>query len=207
MRPSSDATNQRRGNRTKAVLPVKVKGNDSTGKPFEELVHTLDVTHHRRTFRLGAARVECARRSHRLLPHAQDSVPRGVDEEDERHVRISDWAASGNARPGSLGHELRAPEPAGSAGSGVASHGRSVRAVRRARRNGEVYERFIPQSVIEQSLWSDEQGQDIAEYSVMLAVILVIVVGTVRLDRVQRGQRLLAGRQLAAVARTLLQQD
>jgi len=29
--------------------------------------------------------------------------------------------------------------------------------------------------------WSDEQGQDIAEYSVMLAVILVIVVGTVRL--------------------------
>lgn len=31
------------------------------------------------------------------------------------------------------------------------------------------------------TLWSDEQGQDIAEYSVMLAVILVIVVGTVRL--------------------------
>lgn len=30
-------------------------------------------------------------------------------------------------------------------------------------------------------LWADEQGQDIAEYSVMLAVILVIVVGTVRL--------------------------
>jgi len=30
-------------------------------------------------------------------------------------------------------------------------------------------------------LWSDEAGQDIAEYSVMLAVILVIVVGTVRL--------------------------
>jgi Flp pilus assembly pilin Flp len=30
-------------------------------------------------------------------------------------------------------------------------------------------------------LWCDQQGQDIAEYSVMLAVILVIVVGTVRL--------------------------
>jgi len=30
-------------------------------------------------------------------------------------------------------------------------------------------------------LWSEEQGQDIAEYSVMLAVILVVVVGTVRL--------------------------
>ncbi|HXM69001.1 MAG TPA: hypothetical protein VN911_19905 [Candidatus Acidoferrum sp.] len=32
-----------------------------------------------------------------------------------------------------------------------------------------------------QSLWNDESGQDIAEYAVMLAVILVIVVGTVRL--------------------------
>ena len=31
------------------------------------------------------------------------------------------------------------------------------------------------------SLWADEEGQDIAEYAVMLAVILVIVVGTVRL--------------------------
>ena len=31
------------------------------------------------------------------------------------------------------------------------------------------------------SFWSDEQGQDIAEYAVMLAVILVLVVGTVRL--------------------------
>ena len=31
------------------------------------------------------------------------------------------------------------------------------------------------------SLWSDEDGQDIAEYAVMLAVILVVVVGTLRL--------------------------
>jgi Flp pilus assembly pilin Flp len=30
-------------------------------------------------------------------------------------------------------------------------------------------------------LFHDEQGQDIAEYAVMLAVILVIVVGTIRL--------------------------
>ena len=35
--------------------------------------------------------------------------------------------------------------------------------------------RVLPQ------LWSDERGQDIAEYAVMLAVILVIVVGTLRL--------------------------
>jgi len=30
-------------------------------------------------------------------------------------------------------------------------------------------------------LWSDEAGQDVAEYAVMLAVVLVIVVGTIQL--------------------------
>jgi Flp pilus assembly pilin Flp len=30
-------------------------------------------------------------------------------------------------------------------------------------------------------LWYEDEGQDIAEYAVMLAVILVLVVGTVRL--------------------------
>jgi hypothetical protein len=56
MRPSSLQKNSRRGNRTKAVLPVRVKGNDATGKPFEELVHTLDVTP--AGVRLGAVRRE-----------------------------------------------------------------------------------------------------------------------------------------------------
>ena len=32
-----------------------------------------------------------------------------------------------------------------------------------------------------QRIWSEDQGQDIAEYAVMLAVILVIVIGTIRL--------------------------
>ena len=49
-------TEQRRGNRTKAVLPVRVKGKDSTGKPFEDLVHTLDVTPN--GVRLGSVRHE-----------------------------------------------------------------------------------------------------------------------------------------------------
>jgi Flp pilus assembly pilin Flp len=31
------------------------------------------------------------------------------------------------------------------------------------------------------ALWSNEEGQDVAEYAVMLAVIVVIVVSTVRL--------------------------
>jgi Flp pilus assembly pilin Flp len=29
--------------------------------------------------------------------------------------------------------------------------------------------------------WTEDEGQDIAEYAVMLAVILVLVVGTIRL--------------------------
>jgi Flp pilus assembly pilin Flp len=32
-----------------------------------------------------------------------------------------------------------------------------------------------------QTLWSNQHGQDIAEYAVMLALILVLVVGTIRL--------------------------
>ena len=30
-------------------------------------------------------------------------------------------------------------------------------------------------------LWRNQQGQDVAEYAMMLAVILVLVIGTVRL--------------------------
>jgi len=36
-------------------------------------------------------------------------------------------------------------------------------------------------SKLMQRLWRQDEGQDIAEYAVMLAVILVLVVGTVRL--------------------------
>jgi len=53
-----------------------------------------------------------------------------------------------------------------------------------------VYARFAPlharqseKTVINliRQLWTEESGQDVAEYAVMLAVILVIVIGTVRL--------------------------
>ena len=36
-------------------------------------------------------------------------------------------------------------------------------------------------SELVRKLWWAEEGQDIAEYAVMLAVILVLVVGTIRL--------------------------
>jgi Flp pilus assembly pilin Flp len=40
--------------------------------------------------------------------------------------------------------------------------------------------RFLMSTILRRLLW-EEEGQDIAEYAVMLAVILVIVVGTIRL--------------------------
>jgi pilus assembly protein Flp/PilA len=48
-------------------------------------------------------------------------------------------------------------------------------------RSSTFFKETEPVANILQSLWNDESGQDIAEYAVMLAVILVIVVGTVRL--------------------------
>ncbi len=56
MRTTGGETNQRRGNRTKAVIPVRVKGRDSSGKDFDELAHTLDVTP--AGVRLGSVRRE-----------------------------------------------------------------------------------------------------------------------------------------------------
>lgn len=56
MGSGSPEENQRRGNRAKAVLPVRVKGKDSTGTAFEDMVHTLDVTPS--GVRLGSVRRE-----------------------------------------------------------------------------------------------------------------------------------------------------
>jgi len=39
----------------------------------------------------------------------------------------------------------------------------------------------IPMTDLAPKFWTDDTGQDIAEYAVMLAVILVLVVGTIRL--------------------------
>ena len=46
----------RRASRTKAVLPVRIKGTDCSGKAFEDLAHTLDVTP--TGVRLGSVRRE-----------------------------------------------------------------------------------------------------------------------------------------------------
>jgi hypothetical protein len=54
----SSVANQRRLDRTRAVLPVRISGNDIAGKSYSELVHTLDVS--RSGVRLGAVRRQLA---------------------------------------------------------------------------------------------------------------------------------------------------
>jgi len=46
----------RRQNRTKAVLPVRVRGKEKSGKQFDDLAHTLDVNS--KGVRLGSVRYE-----------------------------------------------------------------------------------------------------------------------------------------------------
>jgi Flp pilus assembly pilin Flp len=45
----------------------------------------------------------------------------------------------------------------------------------------ESQEEDKPMTPMLRRLWDNDEGQDIAEYAVMLAVILVLVVGTIRL--------------------------
>jgi hypothetical protein len=44
MQATSVTNNRRRQDRVQAVLPVRVRGTDASGVPFEALAHTLDVT-------------------------------------------------------------------------------------------------------------------------------------------------------------------
>jgi hypothetical protein len=54
--PSTSKKNRRQQDRTQAVLPVRVRGTDICGLPFEALAHTLDLTS--TGARLGAIRHE-----------------------------------------------------------------------------------------------------------------------------------------------------
>jgi hypothetical protein len=44
MQATTVKTNRRRQDRIQAVLPVRVRGTDASGKEFEILAHTLDLT-------------------------------------------------------------------------------------------------------------------------------------------------------------------
>ena len=56
MKKISKEQSRRKQDRTRAVLPVRVRGKDASGTLFEELAHTLDLT--TTGARLGAIRRE-----------------------------------------------------------------------------------------------------------------------------------------------------
>jgi hypothetical protein len=56
MQSTSVNPNRRRQDRIQAVLPVKVRGTDSSGQSFEILAHTLDLTAN--GARLGSIRLQ-----------------------------------------------------------------------------------------------------------------------------------------------------
>ena len=56
MKKISKEQSRRKQDRTRAVLPVRVRGKDASGTLFEELAHTLDLTP--TGARLGAIRRE-----------------------------------------------------------------------------------------------------------------------------------------------------
>jgi Flp pilus assembly pilin Flp len=55
------------------------------------------------------------------------------------------------------------------------------KAGKRQRKQHDPMKEAVAMSRFFHTLWFSDQGQDIAEYAVMLAVILVLVVGTIRL--------------------------
>jgi hypothetical protein len=69
MQSFSANTNRRRQDRRKAVLPVRVRGKDASGKAFEELAHTLDVTP--TGVRLGAIHHQLGELEHLTVSYRQ----------------------------------------------------------------------------------------------------------------------------------------
>ena len=67
-----EVENRRRNNRTKAVLPVRVSGNETSGTPYCDLAHTLDVTES--GIRLGFVRRQLQVGSRLTIQYRQHKV-------------------------------------------------------------------------------------------------------------------------------------
>jgi hypothetical protein len=62
MRPGDPNRNRRLQNRVPAVLPVRLRGKDKEGQPFEEIAHTLDIS-------ATGSRIAAIRRQLRIADH------------------------------------------------------------------------------------------------------------------------------------------
>lgn len=124
----SSVDNQRRVDRTKAVLPVRISGYDISGEAYSELVHTLDVS--RNGVRLGAIRRQLEVGSCIVLHYRQHKaefrvvwtrpIGSGVEQQVglEADAQRDLWGLEANAPKGS---QVPAPVLANRASAG-ASH-------------------------------------------------------------------------------------
>jgi hypothetical protein len=122
----SSVGNQRRLDRAKAVLPVRICGNDISGESYSELVHTLDVS--RNGVRLGAVRrqlevgspVTLQYRQHKAEFRVVWTKPLGTGSEQqvglEADVQKDMWGIDANPTNRSLTAQ---PAPANHASMGV----------------------------------------------------------------------------------------
>jgi Flp pilus assembly pilin Flp len=152
-----------------AVLPVRVRGTDASGATFEALAHTLDVTP--TGARLGAIHHSLKVLDTLTILYRQRRMEFTVvwtkllDGTQEYQVGLHSFSQEKDLwgmnlfTPTGMFREVQV--------AGVAWSEENMKYFRKTLWSNE--------------LWSNEDGQDVAEYSIMLAVILVIVVGTVRL--------------------------
>jgi Flp pilus assembly pilin Flp len=165
MRSSSPEKKRRQQSRVSAVLPGRVRGTDSDGKPFEEVAHTLDIT-------ATGARLAAIRRPLKVMDQLV------VVYRQRRIAFLIVWTKLVGKHEYQVGLQA------------VGEHGLGIKFVRLQIRcleagsltassseaNEEDFIRSFPDSP-----WRDTEGQDVAEYAIMLAVVLVIVVGMVRM--------------------------
>ena len=147
------------------MLPVRVRGVDASGAAFEELAHTLNLT--TLGVRLGSIRRQLNPLDTVIVFYRQRRMEFKViwtkllDGRSEYQVGLQ---VLSHAKEGWAANLF-----------GSSSEPRSSRM--------QQLEQFNDGKIMDslKKLWRNEEGQDIAEYSVMLAVVLVIVMGTVRL--------------------------
>jgi len=171
MQSSNPNRNGRLQNRVPAVFPVRVRGTDVEGQPFEEIAHTLDIT-------ATGARVAAIHHQLRIA----DRVT--VIYRQRRTAFSVVWAKAIDKHEFQVGLQTvnQENESWGLKPSDFEVHipctpvrwRKSLEAARQWSRGG-VMNRDL------NKLWRDSEGQDVAEYAVMMAIVLVLVTGVVRL--------------------------
>jgi hypothetical protein len=101
MQSGGSETEKRKKDRTRAVLPIRVRGNDAAGKNFDDLAHTLDITP--TGARLGSIRHALKVRDRITVTYRQRRIEfqviwtRRIDGTEEFQVGVQALARDGDA--------------------------------------------------------------------------------------------------------------